>query len=99
MQRVIGRTYMTELLTGIRGGGALEKYLDVGSLKSLIPINIVLERMVPFRLPEVEGLERRVKGLPADLAIDICRAFVTALENGLRTGGTPLSPRRLQMAI
>jgi hypothetical protein len=98
-QRVIGRTSMTELLTGIRGGGALEKYLDVGSLKSLIPIESVLERMVPFRLPEVEGLERRVKGLPADLAIDICRAFVTALENGLRPGSTPLSPRRMQMAL
>jgi hypothetical protein len=81
-QRVIGRTSMTELLTGIKGGGGLEKYLDVSSLKSLIPIDSVLERMVPFRLPEVEGLERKVKGLPADLAIDICRAFVTALENG-----------------
>src|SRR3984893_4215127 len=98
-QRVIGRTSMTELLTGIRGGGGLEKYLNVGSLKSLIPIESVLERMVPFRLPEVEGLERKVKGLPADLAIDICRAFVTALENGLRPGGTPLSPRRMQMAL
>ena len=98
-QRVIGRTSMTELLTGIRGGGALEKYLDVGSLKSLIPIESVLERMVPFRLPEVEGLERKVKGLPADLAINICRAFVSALENGLRPGGVPLSPRRMQMAL
>src|SRR5437870_4419523 len=35
-QRVIGRTSMTELLTGNKGVGALEKYLDVGSLKSLI---------------------------------------------------------------
>ena len=55
--------------------------------------------MVPFRLPEVEGLEKRVKGLPADLAIDICRAFVTALEHGLRPGAAPLSPRRMQMAL
>ena len=71
-QRVIGRTSMTELLTGIRGGGALEKYLDVGSLKALIPIESVLERMVAlFACQEVEGLEKRVKGLPADLAIDI----------------------------
>src|SRR5262249_17916156 len=68
-QRVIGRTSMTELLTGIRGGGGLEKYLDVRSLKPLISIESILERMVPFRLPEVEGLERSVKGLAADLAI------------------------------
>src|SRR5260370_23298159 len=69
---VVGRTSMTELLTGIKGGGGLEKYLDVGSLRGLIPIDLVLERMVPFRLPEVEGLERNVKGLPDDLVIDIC---------------------------
>lgn len=98
-QRVIGRTSMTELLTGIRGGGGLEKYLDVRSLKSLISIESILERMVPFRLPEVEGLDRSVKGLPADLAIDICRAFVGALENSLRTGGNPMSSRRMQMAL
>ncbi len=96
---VVGRTSMTELLTGIKGGGGLEKYLDVGSLKGLIPIDLVLERMVPFRLPEVEGLERNVKGLPDDLVIDICRAFVSALESSLRPGGVPLSPRRTQMAI
>lgn len=55
--------------------------------------------MVPFRLPEVEGLERNVKGLPDDLVIDICRAFVSALENSFHPGGIPLSPRRTQMAI
>jgi P63C domain-containing protein len=98
-QRVIGRTSMTELLTGIKGGGGLEKYLDVGYLKSLISIDEVLERMVPFRLPEVEGLERKVKGLPADLAIDICRAFVTAMQTSLQAGGTRLSERRMQMAL
>ncbi len=35
-QRVIGRTSATELLTGIRGGGALEKYLGVAALKPFI---------------------------------------------------------------
>jgi len=34
---------------------------------------------VPFRLPEVEGLDKAVKGLPADLLIDMCQGFVTAL--------------------
>ena len=28
-QKIIGRTSATELLTGIKGGGALEKYLAV----------------------------------------------------------------------
>src|SRR5262249_54080650 len=32
-QRVIGRTSATEMLTAIKGGGDLEKYLGVASLK------------------------------------------------------------------
>jgi hypothetical protein len=51
------------MLTGIKGGGALEKYLGVSALKPFIDMDLVLERMVAFRLPEVEGLERDVKGL------------------------------------
>lgn len=78
--RVIGRTSATEVLTGIRGGGALEKYIAVRALEPFISKDLVLERMVPFRLPEVEGLEKAVKGLPADLFIDICQGFVAALE-------------------
>lgn len=79
-QRVIGRTSATEVLTGIKGGGALEKYLSVRALEPFINMHLVLERMLAFRLLEVEGLERAVKGLPADLFIDICQGFITALE-------------------
>jgi hypothetical protein len=63
-QRVVGRTGMTEMLTGIKAGGGLEKYLGVSPLKPFINQGNVLEKMVAFRLPEVEGLERHVKGLP-----------------------------------
>src|SRR5579859_623949 len=79
-QRVVGRTSFTEMLTGIKAGGGLEKYLAVEPLKPFIPLDEVLEKMVPFRLPEVEGLQRHVKGLPADLLIDICKGFMAALE-------------------
>jgi hypothetical protein len=98
-QRVIGRTAYTESLTGIKGGGDLEKYLGVSSLKSFINMDIVLEGMVAFSLPEVEGLERDVKGLPADLAIDIWRGFVSAMESGLTTGEVKLTARQMQMAM
>jgi P63C domain len=79
-QRVIGRTSATEVLTGIKGGGGLEKYLGVKGLEPFINMALVLERMLAFRLPEVEGLEKAVKGLPADLFIEICQGFVAALE-------------------
>jgi len=100
-QRVIGRTSATEMLTGIKGGGALEKYLGVNALKPFIDLEKVLEGMVPFRLPEVEGLDRAVKGLPADLLIEICRGFTTALEASRRKdySGPRLTDRQQQMAI
>lgn len=104
-QRVIGRVATTEMLTGIKGGGGLEKYIGVSSLKPFINTDLVLERMVSFRLPEVEGLETNVKGLPADLLIEICRGFVSALEASRRPD--PVNPqlaprltaRQVEMAI
>jgi hypothetical protein len=100
-QKIIGRTSATELLTGIRGGGALEKYIGVKALESFINKDLVLERLVPFRLLEVEGLEKAVKGLPADLMIEVCQGFVAALQASF----DPASPypkmtdRQRQMAM
>ncbi len=98
-QRVIGRTAYTEALTGIKGGGDLEKYLGVSSLKPFINMEMVLEGMVAFSLPEVEGLDRDVKGLPADLAIEIWRGFVSAIEASLISDETKLTARQTQMAM
>ncbi len=99
-QRVIGRTSATEMLTGIKGGGDLEKYLSVGTLKPFIRLDLVLERMAAFSLPEVEGLEKAVKGLPTDLLIDICQGFVMALEaHGRPDSGTKLTKRQLEIAV
>jgi hypothetical protein len=98
--RVIGRTSFTETLTEIKGGGGLEKYLGVKNLNPFIPMDLVLERFVSFRLPEVEGLETQVKGLTADLAIDICRGFILALEAADKEGSEyKLTDRQREMAI
>ncbi len=78
--KVIGRTSATELLTGIPGGGALEQYIRVKALEPFINSELVLDRFVPFRLLEVEGLAKAVKGLPADLMIEVCQAFVSAMQ-------------------
>lgn len=98
--RVIGRTAATELLTGIKGGGGLENYLDVQALNPFINMALVLERMVPFRIPEVEGLQKAIKGLPADLMIEICQGFVQALEASLTPGSNhKMTARQQQMAV
>ena len=98
-QRVIGRTAYTVALTGIKAGGGLEKYLGVSSLKPFINMDMVLEGMVAFSLPEVEGLDRDVKGLPADLAIEIWRGFVSAMEASLVSDNVRLTSRQMQMAM
>jgi len=98
-QRVIGRTAYTESLTKIKGGGDLEKYLGVSSLKPFINLDLVLEGMVAFSLPEVEGLARDVKGLPADLAIEVWRGFVSAMEATLSGKDVRLTDRQKEMAI
>jgi hypothetical protein len=56
--------------------------------------------MVPFRLPEVEGLDRRVRGLPADELIEVCRGLVAALEASTRPdSGIRLTSRQMEMAL
>ncbi|HXO21905.1 MAG TPA: P63C domain-containing protein [Thermoanaerobaculia bacterium] len=97
-RRVIGRTSATEMLTGIKGGGDLEKYLGVEGFKDFIGLDLVLEGMALFRLPEVEGLGKDVKGLPTDLLIDICRGLVAALD-AAEQGTHRLTDRQRQLAI
>lgn len=100
-EKIIGRTSATELLTGIKGGGALEKYIGVKALEPFVDSAMVLERMVPFRLLEVEGLEKAVKGLPADLMIEVCQGFVAALQASLDPNSPypKMTDRQRQMAI
>ncbi|WPP03742.1 P63C domain-containing protein [Methylocella tundrae] len=100
-QKIIGRTSATELLTGIKGGGALEKYIAVKALEPFIDKDLVLERFVPFRLLEVEGLEKAVKGLPADLMIEVCQGFVAALQSSFDPNSKlpKLTDRQMQMAM
>lgn len=100
-QRVIGRTSAAEMLSGIKGGGALEKYLGVAPLKPFINLDLVLERMAAFKLPEVEGLGKDVKGLPTDLLIEICQGFMKALEHDQRADSPypHLTQRQREMAV
>lgn len=99
--RVIGRTSATEVLSGIKGGGALEIYLRPKALEPFINKDLILERFIPFRLPEVEGLKTAVKGLPAELFIEICQGFVAALQASFdpKSPYQKLTDRQRQMAI
>jgi len=100
-RRVIGRTSATEVLSGIKGGGGLERYLEVAALKPFIDLDLILEGFIPFSLPEVEGLETNVKGMTTETQVEIWRAFVTAMDASHRPDyeGPKLTDRQTQIAI
>lgn len=83
---------------GITGGGGLEKYLGVSAYKAFVDNDLFLERLVSFRLPEVEGLEREVKGLRSDALIEVCRGLMAALSAHFR-GEHRLTDRQQQIAF
>jgi hypothetical protein len=99
-RRVIGRTSATEVLTNIKGGGAFEKYIGTSNLQRFIDVPNIVDRLVSFRLPEVEGLLRDVKGIPTDVWIEVCQGMVAALEaDSHPDSGVQLTPRQREMAF
>ena len=100
-EKIIGRVSATEVLTGIKGGGAFEKYLDVKALEPFIDRETVIQRLVAFRLLEVEGLGKAVRGLPSNLMIEVCQGFVAALQANFdpKSPYPRLTDRQREMAI
>jgi len=99
-QRVIGRLAATEMLTGIKRQGDFESYIRAHNLKPFINAENISERMVSFRLPEVDQLRIEVKGLPHDVLLDVCRGFMKALEVSERPdSGVKLTSRQREIAM
>jgi hypothetical protein len=102
-QRIIGRTAANEALTGIKGAGDFEKTISVKSLRPFLDSEEIVNELVAFSLPDVEGLGKDVKGMPADVFIDVCRAFVSALEASYNrppdADYPPMTDRQKEMAV
>lgn len=82
-RRVISRVGAATSLTGIRAGGDLESYINVAALRPYLPDDLD-DQMIGFVL---EGVTHKtVRGITAETFLDICRAYVTAAQDGaLRT--------------
>jgi hypothetical protein len=78
-RRVISRTGATDILTGKRGGGNLESYLGVQALRTYIPADLP-GQMIEFSIAEV--VNKTVLGMEAETFLEICRAYVKALDEG-----------------
>jgi hypothetical protein len=91
-RRVISRTGATSILTEGKGGGNLESYIRVGALKNYLPEGLP-GQMIEFSIPEV--VNKSVAGMSAETFLDICRAYVTALNDP----NTKLTERQRDIAI
>jgi len=100
-QRVIARIAATKVLTDSKTRQAdLESYLRVEGLKTFIDVDSVRSRLVSFRQKEVEMLKQTVMGLPSDLFIEICQAYVSAHNASLNpSSGVTLTERQREIAI
>lgn len=82
-RRVISRTSATNVLTGKKGGGNLEQYINVEALTEYVPPNLP-SRMINFEIPGV--VNKSVRGFTAETFLDICTAYVRARdEDALKT--------------
>lgn len=74
-RRIVSRTGATTVLTGGRGGGNLESYVQVKALERYAPGNLI-DRMIDFTIMEV--VNKSVKGMEADTFLEICAGYVRA---------------------
>lgn len=77
-RRVISRTGATASLTG-RGSGNLESYIRVSALQGYLPGDFT-DQMIEFALEGVTN--KTVRGVTAETFLDICTAYVKALDDG-----------------
>jgi hypothetical protein len=78
-RRIVSRTGATTVLTGGKGGGNLESYVQVKALELYMPTRLD-QRMIDFVIPEV--VNKTVKGMDADTFLEICKGYVQAWEAG-----------------
>jgi P63C domain len=102
-QRVIGRASANQMLTGFSKAGGFEQTIGVKSLKPFLDADNIIEQFVAFTVKDVQQFNNSVKGMPADLLIDVCQGFVAALQDSYyRTESTDypeLTPRQKEMAV
>jgi hypothetical protein len=78
-QRVLSLRGAVNLIANSEGG-SLGNYIGIDGLKTLIDKDLILGETQEFNIP---GTQFKAKSINAERFIDICRAYVEALEKGL----------------
>jgi len=89
-ERVISVNRAVKAITD-REGGNLGEYIGVSALKPFLDKDLILGEMVDYSVP---GTHFRGKGITAERFLDICQAYLAALQAGALT-----SDRQREIAI
>jgi hypothetical protein len=83
-RRVVTRAAALSVLTDGKGGGKLEQYLEVESLRGFVPSGFS-EELIEFDIPGVTVSTKTTRGISAEAFIEICQAYVSAFESNALT--------------
>jgi hypothetical protein len=110
--RVLGRTTANEMLTGVKRAGDLERTIGALSVRPFLDYEKTISQFVPFSTSDADRLNVHAKGIPTDLFVDICRAFVAALQANYERDKTvddqgdavgldspPMTPKQQEIAM
>lgn len=83
-RRIISSNAAIGFLTEERGGGNLENYLKVESLRGFVPPGF-RDEMIEFFIPGTSLPNTTTRGISAESFIEICQAYVSAFESNALT--------------
>jgi hypothetical protein len=96
-RRVISRTGALTYLADGKGGGNIESYLRVETLRPFLPADLA-DQFIDITIPQV--VNKDVKALSASAFIDICRAYSRARDTGALTSDSQVEiAKRCSMAL
>lgn len=78
-RRVISRTGATGVISGGKGGGNLESYLDIEPLRGFLPSDLP-GQLISFTITGV--VNKTVRGIEAETFLEILRAYCRARDEG-----------------
>lgn len=77
-ERVISMRATVKAIADVESGN-LGEYIGVASLKSFIDKDKILGEVINFNIP---GTQKQGNGISAEVFLDVCRAYVEALQEG-----------------
>lgn len=80
-ERVISLRAVVRAISG-SDSSALENYIGIKPLEQYLNVNDIMKGLIEFKIPGIPNIS---KGITAERFLDICQAYVNALDSGFLT--------------